>query len=60
MTDRDPLSPARGVILGVVLGVALWALGVFAAYLFISSCAEVGPDCPGMDPQWLGKCEEPE
>ena len=56
--DRDPLSPARGIIHGVILGVILWALVVFAIYAFLSSWAEVGPDCPGIDPQWLGKCED--
>jgi hypothetical protein len=29
MTD-DPLSPARGIILGVLAGAAIWALVIWA------------------------------
>ena len=32
MNDNDPLRPARGVMNGVVLGLALWCIILAAAY----------------------------
>lgn len=29
--SEDPLSPARGVIIGVILGAALWVLAIWIA-----------------------------
>lgn len=33
MFDPDPLREARGVVLGIALGVALWAVLITAAVL---------------------------
>lgn len=33
----------------IVLGLATW--------MFVEAGLNSGPNCPGMDPQWLGKCE---
>jgi len=34
--DGDPLSPARGIILGVILGAAVWTVGLVAAWWIVS------------------------
>lgn len=36
----DPLSPARGILIGLVLGALLWAGAIFTATWLISRGAE--------------------
>lgn len=31
---------------------------IIASYLLIVSWTSTGPNCPGIDPEWIGHCEE--
>lgn len=31
---------------------------VMATYYLAQSLVSSGPNCPGMDPEWIGRCED--
>ena len=42
----------------VIATLALIVLLVVGVVLFFSTASASGPNCPGMDPSWLGWCEQ--
>ena len=53
----DVLAPSRGVIVGVLAGLLLWTIFIATVVAVLAYVPPSGPNCPGMDPQWLGTCE---
>lgn len=43
----------------VFVAAAILAFVVFTGVMFLDAFAESGPNCPDMDPAWLGYCERP-
>lgn len=44
-------------IVGVVVAVICAGLILAAAYASVASFLRTGPNCPGMDPDFIGWCE---
>lgn len=44
-------------VFGAIWLAFLAALIATAAHLMFDAATNSGPNCPGMDPDWLGKCE---
>lgn len=44
-------------VFGAVWAALFAALVATAVYLCFEAATNSGPNCPGMDPDWIGKCE---
>ena len=52
-TEEDAIREVN-----VIATLALIVLLVVGVVLFFSTASASGPNCPGMDPSWLGWCEQ--
>lgn len=51
-TEEDAIREVN-----VIATLALIVILVVGVVLFFSTASASGPNCPGMDPSWLGWCE---
>lgn len=50
-------SEVADEIVGVVVAVAVAGFMLAAMYATVASFLDTGPNCPGMDPEFIGWCE---